>query len=289
MPCDYSKYPANWKTEIRPAVLARAKDCCESCGLPNGQTVHSFKENGKTVWRYLATPNEWHEKGSPKAVIVVLTIAHLDHDEENHDVKLDRLMAMCQLCHLRYDRDEKKRRRRERKNIVVVKKDPYDNESFTHRTAKNFLAEQLRDIEKVDRYCSLNGIEWQRNYGVFTELKFHETDEPYYFETSPGLKEYDGEDENGIDKRGKDCLEWFDHQIDRGRILFVPDIVIFHKGTPTIFIEVVYTNPVKPHKIKAIDRFFEGYLIQVYEVSAVDIINNMKDISKIKFNKIFTN
>ena len=38
---------------------------------------------------------------------IVLTISHLDHDELNHDVKMDRLMAMCQLCHLQYDAYEK--------------------------------------------------------------------------------------------------------------------------------------------------------------------------------------
>lgn len=45
-----------------------------------------------------------------RPVRVVLTIAHLDHDECNHDVKLDRLAALCQLCHLRYDAKEKYRR-----------------------------------------------------------------------------------------------------------------------------------------------------------------------------------
>ena len=45
-----------------------------------------------------------------RPVRVVLTIAHLDHDECNHDVKLDRLAALCQLCHLRYDAKEKHRR-----------------------------------------------------------------------------------------------------------------------------------------------------------------------------------
>lgn len=45
-----------------------------------------------------------------KKVRVVLTIAQLDHDETNHDVQLDRLRALCQLCHLRYDAMEKYRR-----------------------------------------------------------------------------------------------------------------------------------------------------------------------------------
>jgi hypothetical protein len=47
---------------------------------------------------------------NPKRIKVVLTIAHLDHDETNMDVKDERLMAMCQLCHLRYDAKEKWRR-----------------------------------------------------------------------------------------------------------------------------------------------------------------------------------
>ena len=166
---------------------------------------------------------------------------------------------------------------------------PYDNESDTHREAKEFLAAELQKIDKAQDDCNFNGIKWRSNYGVFTELKFHATDEPYYFETSDGLIEYTGHDVDGIDLRGKDYLKWFDETKDRGRILFVPDSVIFHKGTPTIFIEVVYTNPVKPWKIKAIDKFFNGYLIQVYEVSAVDILNNKKDLSKITFNEIFVN
>ena len=52
---------------------------------------------------------------NPKKVKVVLTIAHLDHDETNLSVRDERLKAMCQLCHLRYDAKEKYRR------IKVVK------------------------------------------------------------------------------------------------------------------------------------------------------------------------
>ena len=33
----------------------------------------------------------------------MLTIAHLDHDKENWAVKDERLKALCQRCHLRYD------------------------------------------------------------------------------------------------------------------------------------------------------------------------------------------
>jgi hypothetical protein len=121
MPIDYKKYPANWKSEIRPRILKRAKNCCEECGLVNGALVHSFKENNKTVWRYLQTPAEWYEKNNPKAVMVVLTIAHLDHDETNLEVKDERLKAMCQLCHLNYDKEEKKRRKQLKKESFGIK------------------------------------------------------------------------------------------------------------------------------------------------------------------------
>ncbi len=50
---------------------------------------------------------DWWAKNPAK---VVLTIAHLDHDETNHQVSMDRLAALCQLCHLRYDAKEKYKR-----------------------------------------------------------------------------------------------------------------------------------------------------------------------------------
>lgn len=35
MPVDYSKYPADWKTVIRPRILQRAENACEFCGTVN--------------------------------------------------------------------------------------------------------------------------------------------------------------------------------------------------------------------------------------------------------------
>lgn len=114
MPIDYKKYPENWLSEIRPRILKRADNCCECCGLPNYEKVHSFKENDITVWKKLNIP--WVYQTAIKPVKVVLTIAHLDHDETNMEIKDDRLKAMCQLCHLRYDAEEKKRRKNEKTN-----------------------------------------------------------------------------------------------------------------------------------------------------------------------------
>lgn len=108
MPIDYRKYPHDWFTRIIPAVLARANNCCEHCGRKNKDVVYSYPsirwKNGKKVLRQIwqSEPSAGsHKKG--KFVRVILTVAHLDHDEWNHQVELNRLLAMCQKCHLEYD------------------------------------------------------------------------------------------------------------------------------------------------------------------------------------------
>jgi hypothetical protein len=78
MPIDYKKYPPNWRSEIVPRIKERDGNCCKFCGIEN----YTVKTNGTKV---------------------VLTIAHLDHDSKNNDVADERLAALCQACHLRYD------------------------------------------------------------------------------------------------------------------------------------------------------------------------------------------
>lgn len=117
MPIDYKKYPKNWKTEIVPAVLNRCGYKCECCGLPNRSFVYSvtflIKRHRKYVRRAIWFSSRWdaiREAGGEdfvKKVEVILTVAHLDHDAHNHNVSLDRLKALCQICHLRYDALEK--------------------------------------------------------------------------------------------------------------------------------------------------------------------------------------
>lgn len=119
MPIDYKKYPKNWKSEIVPAILERANNKCEKCGLENGSFVYGIKlwikEDGKykyvSMWfRDKRDAERENRGGDIRKIKVVLTIAHLDHDETNHEVELDRLSALCQSCHLRYDAKEKYRR-----------------------------------------------------------------------------------------------------------------------------------------------------------------------------------
>lgn len=114
MPIDYKKYPKNWK-ELRAAVLERAKNKCEFCGVEN-HAVEVRRADG-SFREYSAMEVEASFLDGDKVIQIVLTVAHLDHDEENHEVKLDRLAALCQRCHLRYDVPEKKRRRKNKKAV----------------------------------------------------------------------------------------------------------------------------------------------------------------------------
>jgi len=123
MPIDYKRYPANWLTEIRPRIMKRANNTCEfeGCDFKHGEIVWAVKFRGKTKGWYRCygkarnQPLSFESKGgkridNPKKVKVILTIAHLDHDETNPNVKDERLKAACQICHLRYDAKEKYRR-----------------------------------------------------------------------------------------------------------------------------------------------------------------------------------
>ena len=81
-PSERTRYPANWR-DISIRIRTRAGDQCEGvpghppCGARNGE-------------RHPLT-------GS----VVVLTVAHLDHQPEN--CADENLRALCQRCHNRYD------------------------------------------------------------------------------------------------------------------------------------------------------------------------------------------
>jgi hypothetical protein len=95
LPENRARYPAEWKTEVRPAILARAGNRCE----------------GSPVY-----PDCRAENGEPHPVTgspVVLTIAHLNHVPENCDP--ENLRAWCQLCHNTYDAAHRRETQRRRK------------------------------------------------------------------------------------------------------------------------------------------------------------------------------
>lgn len=114
------RYPTNWPA-IRAAIRARAEEQCECVGECGGSHLGGRCDapNGALIVRDRRTPAQWREHacgalcmgedcGSTK---VVLTVAHLDHDEQNNDPS--NLRALCQRCHLALDRADNARRARE--------------------------------------------------------------------------------------------------------------------------------------------------------------------------------
>ncbi len=114
-PENRKRYPKNWKTEIRPAILLRAEDYCECRGECGDDHYHERCKapNGMLIVRHRTVPADWvpwlldedlgtNLRGKP--VKIVLTIAHLNHTPE--DCRPENLLALCQRCHLRLDRFE---------------------------------------------------------------------------------------------------------------------------------------------------------------------------------------
>lgn len=141
MPCDYSKYPANWHTEIRPSILERANDCCEECYIQNGSFVIRGVYNGipcvQTEDGYIYREDCTHYTigedylgevhPTNRMIKIVLTIAHLDHDTTNNDPS--NLKALCQLHHNRHDKEY---RNANRKATIKKKKGILELDLFAH-------------------------------------------------------------------------------------------------------------------------------------------------------------
>lgn len=141
MPIDYSKYPPNWLTEIRPRILERAKNCCEQCFVKNYEIVLRGTWNGKKAFQ---TENgkifdaengeqigedyfgEVNKNPKQRLTKIILTIAHLDHDKDNFEVKDERLKALCQRCHLSLDKEFHAEKRRKTLNNKKGLKDIFD-------------------------------------------------------------------------------------------------------------------------------------------------------------------
>lgn len=83
------RYPSNWR-EISTSIKDRAGWRCECTGQCG--RGHSGR-----------CPNRHGGKAYGTGSAVVLTTAHLNHTPE--DCEPDNLLAMCQGCHLHYDKD----------------------------------------------------------------------------------------------------------------------------------------------------------------------------------------
>lgn len=112
-PENRARYPADWPA-IRAAILQRARYCCEWPGC-------TARHGTLGYWRPLPTRHEWvplpralkdagvdkptefvcAEGSVVKIILLVLTIAHLDHVPEH--CAPENLRAWCQRHHLAYD------------------------------------------------------------------------------------------------------------------------------------------------------------------------------------------
>ena len=138
MPIKRELYPENWEAISQQIRFERAQGKCEWCGIEN----HAIGARDKAgVWHDL---DDIHSMKSdegfilfggefPKMVKIVLTVAHLGvpypdgspgNKHDKMDCRPENLAALCQKCHLNYDRDEhvenaKKTRLRKRDEQIV--------------------------------------------------------------------------------------------------------------------------------------------------------------------------
>ena len=111
-----------WRA-TRERIRERAKDRCEQCGKPNGETVETITGSGAMFWRSVGGP--WRDQAGrrarvarvqPRTIRVVLTVAHLNHiagDDRDENLK-----CLCQWCHLNYDVSFHKQTRATRKDTA---------------------------------------------------------------------------------------------------------------------------------------------------------------------------
>jgi hypothetical protein len=112
-------YPIDWPQLSAVIRFQRAKGRCEACGRPHGLEVQHLGDGRwwdeeEQTWRNgrgraLRRPEPPGEHLAARRTKVVLATAHLDHDPTNNRPK--NLKALCQRCHMMYDRDEHRRRR----------------------------------------------------------------------------------------------------------------------------------------------------------------------------------
>jgi hypothetical protein len=151
MPVDYKRYPKDWKEISKRIRFERAGNKCEWCGVGNGNWVLRDGEkvrewnDGVLIDGHIYVANvdedghdisetECFRANDAHPTRIILTVAHLGtahadgtpgdkHDKM--DVRDENLAALCQKCHLNYDRDEHmvnaaKTRARKRQAAIVA-------------------------------------------------------------------------------------------------------------------------------------------------------------------------
>jgi hypothetical protein len=114
MPIDYKKYSPDWLDIIRPDILRRAGYKCEFCKVKHKAYGYrlidgSFVELDKSDKMYV-------EKLGHKFIRIILTISHKNHDIKDNDYS--NLQALCQKCHINYDKDFRALKRKSKKKSI---------------------------------------------------------------------------------------------------------------------------------------------------------------------------
>jgi hypothetical protein len=114
------RYHPEWVLISNKIKYERAKNRCEVCNLRNGVLIKRDK-NGNAILastqdhahhRKLITVDGIHHYEALKKlslIQIILTVAHLDHDENNNDEI--NLACLCQYHHLQHDKENNKLRR----------------------------------------------------------------------------------------------------------------------------------------------------------------------------------
>ena len=134
--------------------------------------------------------------------------------------------------------------------------------------AKDLLFEILKKENNSGDSSRIGQFYWRKNYGVFKDLPFHKSDNAYYFEESKGIIPY-----NKRDEKCMNYLNWFNPDFNRGQLLFVPHITIFHKGSVKYVFIIVDGEDAPYSQLKIMDDFFQGYW-NCYQIEADDILNS---------------
>ena len=108
-----SKYPWNWNQISANVIFGRAQNRCESCKLLNGSIIERMRMDRYRYVSKLEIDEMYYDAKKESCSIfkilkrrgyvrIILTCAHLNHNEM--DCSNENLKALCQRCHLNYDR-----------------------------------------------------------------------------------------------------------------------------------------------------------------------------------------
>jgi hypothetical protein len=99
-PEERARYPKDWKA-ISRRIRDREGNACKFCRAPSGALIVRNDPKGPGLGWSSHTHGVVCMGEDCGAVLIVLTVAHLNHTPE--DCSEENLAALCQRCHLRYD------------------------------------------------------------------------------------------------------------------------------------------------------------------------------------------